>query len=95
MLPSPLSRCGNDTPSDHRCTLRVGRKGSMPVNNIVEQDHRAVKRMVRPMLGFKTHRCARVLIAGIETMHMIHKGQMNSPEGQVAFAAARFYSLAF
>lgn len=65
------------------------------LNNIVEQDHRAIKRMVRPMLGFKTHRCARILIAGIETMHMIRKGQLNCPEGQVASAAAQFYSLAF
>ena len=46
------------------------------LNNIVEQDHRAIKRVVRPMLGFKTFRCARVLIAGIETMHMIRKGQL-------------------
>ena len=35
------------------------------LNNIVEQDHRAVKRIVRPMLGFKSFRCARTLIAGI------------------------------
>ena len=35
------------------------------LNNIVEQDHRAIQRAVRPMLGFKTFRCARVLIAGI------------------------------
>ena len=41
------------------------------LNNIVEQDHRAIKRVVRSMLGFKTFRCARVLFAGIETMHMI------------------------
>jgi transposase-like protein len=52
------------------------------LNNIVEQDHRAVKGMVRAMLGFKTHRCARILIAGIETMHMIRKGQLNCPKGR-------------
>ena len=45
-------------------------------NNIVEQDHRAIKRIVRPMLGFKSFRCARALIAGVETMHMVRKGQM-------------------
>ena len=38
------------------------------LNNIVEQDHRAIKRITRPMLGFKTFRCARIIIAGIETM---------------------------
>ena len=65
------------------------------INNIVEQDHRVIKRVVRPMLGFKTFRCARALIAGIETMHMIRKGQLNVPEGQASSAASQFYSLAF
>jgi putative transposase len=31
-----------------------------------------------PMLGFKTFRCARILLGGIENMHMIKKGQMKS-----------------
>jgi putative transposase len=65
------------------------------LNNIVEQDHRAIKRVVRPMLGFKSFRCARVLIAGIELMHMIKKGQLDSAEGHVSPAASKFYSLAF
>ena len=65
------------------------------LNNIVEQDHRAVKRIVRPMLGFKTFDCARRLIAGIETMHMICKGQLTCPKGQAVSAALQFYSLAF
>ena len=30
------------------------------------------------MLGFKSFRCARALVAGIETMHMIKKGQLDS-----------------
>jgi putative transposase len=64
------------------------------LNNIVEQDHRAIKRIVRPRLGFKSFRCASILIAGIETMHMIKKGQLDCPEGQVASAADQFYSLA-
>ena len=65
------------------------------LNNLIEQDHRAIKRVVRPMLGFKTFRCARALIAGIETMHMIRKGQLDVPEGQASSAASQFYSLAF
>jgi transposase-like protein len=48
------------------------------LNNIVEQDHRAVKRVVRPMLGFKSFRSAASTIAGIELMHMIRKGQMRT-----------------
>jgi putative transposase len=38
---------------------------------------------------------ARVLIACIETMHMIKKGQLGRPEAQASSAASQFYSLAF
>ena len=65
------------------------------LNNIVEQDHRAIKRIVRPMLGFKSTRCARILLAGIEMMHMIRKGQLSHADRTVASAADGFYSLAF
>ena len=65
------------------------------LNNVVEQDHRAIKRIVRPMLGFKSFNCARALIAGIETVHMIKKGQLHRPEGTASSAASKFHSLAF
>ena len=65
------------------------------LNNLIEQDHRAVKRVVRPMLGFKNFRCARALIAGIETMHMIMKGQLTKIKDRTSSAADKFYSLAF
>ncbi|MDI1269205.1 MAG: IS6 family transposase, partial [Polaromonas sp.] len=64
------------------------------LNNIVEQDHRAIKRITRPMLGFKSFWSARIIIAGIETMHMIRKGQLDCPGGQTMSAANQFYSLA-
>ena len=65
------------------------------LNNIVEQDHRGIKRSTRPMLGFKTFRCARIIIiAGIEMMHMIRKGQLVCPAGQVMSAGDQFYTLA-
>ena len=64
------------------------------LNNIVEQDHRGVKRVTQPMLGFKSFWSARILIAGIETMHMIKKGQMDCPRGSTMSAAQQFYSLA-
>ena len=63
------------------------------LNNIVEQDHRAIKRIVRPMLGFKSFRCASILIAGIETMHRIKKGQLD--RAKASSAASQFNSLAF
>lgn len=65
------------------------------LNNIVEQDHRAIKRIVRPMMGFKSNRCARIILAGIETMHMIRKGQLDHPKGRAMSAASQFYSLAY
>ena len=46
------------------------------------------------MLGFKSFWSARIIIAGIETMHMIKKGQMNCPDGQTMSTANQFYGLA-
>ena len=63
-------------------------------NNLVEQDHRSVKRRIRPMMGFKSFRCAARLIAGIETMHMVKKGQLRCPGGLAFSDADYFYSLA-
>jgi transposase-like protein len=65
------------------------------LNNIVEQDHRAVKRITDPMLGFKSFWSAQKLISGIETMHMVKKGQLHCPTGRLASSADQFYSLAF
>ena len=65
------------------------------LTDIVEQDHRAIKRIVRPMLGFKSFACARILIAGIETMHMIRKGQLERLKDPASSVANQFYSLAF
>jgi len=65
------------------------------LNNIVERDHRAIKRIVRPMLGFRSFRCARDIIAGIETMHMIKKGPLDGLKATTSSAADKFYSLAF
>jgi putative transposase len=62
------------------------------LNNMVEQDHRAIKRRIRPMMGFKDFRCACIILPGIETMHMIRKGQMKDA-AVTRTAAAQFYSL--
>ena len=63
------------------------------LNNIIDQDHRAIKRRTRPMLGFKNFRCARILLGGIEVAHMIAKGQMKD-NGARQIPAEQFYSLA-
>jgi putative transposase len=62
------------------------------LNNLIKQDHRSVKRLVRPKLGFKSFRSARTTLQGIELMHMIKKGQMVASQNMSV--AAQFYSLA-
>jgi transposase-like protein len=64
------------------------------LNNIVEQDHRAVKRLTRPLLGFKSFWAACCTIAGIEVMHAIRKGQLLLPGNGSQTPAEQFYALA-
>jgi putative transposase len=65
------------------------------LNNLVEQDHRAVKRVTRPMLGFKAFDAAQVTLAGIELMHMLKKQQMMGEAGDEGLTVAQqFYALA-
>jgi transposase-like protein len=45
------------------------------LNNCIEQDHRAIMRRVRPMLGFKSTTTAHVILSGLEMVHMMRKGQ--------------------
>jgi transposase, IS6 family len=47
------------------------------LNNIVEQDHRFIKRRVLPMLGFKSFDTATSILSGVEAMHMIKKEQVD------------------
>ncbi len=75
--------------------VSIEMRQSKYLENIVEQDHRAVKRITRPMLDLKTLCCARALIAGIEAMHMIRKGQLGTIRDQASSVANQFYSLAF
>lgn len=62
------------------------------LNNVVEQDHQAIKRIIRPMLGFKDFRCASVILSGIEIMLMIAKGRMKHTGKIKPSAACQFYS---
>jgi putative transposase len=65
------------------------------LNNVVEQDHRSVKRVARPMLGFKSFEAAQGTLAGIELMHMLKKGQLGGEEGAEGLTPVeQFYPLA-
>jgi len=59
------------------------------LNNIVEQDHRFIKKRVRSMLGFKSYETATSILSGVEAMHMMKKGQLNlqvkSAQNEVGF----------
>src|SRR5438445_2075969 len=68
---------------------------SKSLNHIVEQDHRGVKRVTRPMLGCKSFDAAQDTLVGIELMHMIKKRQMIVEAGAEGLTAAeQCYSLA-
>ena len=65
------------------------------LNNMIEQDHRAVKRVTRPMLGFKSFDAAQDTLIGIELMHMLKKRQLVVEAGEESLTAAKlFYALA-
>ena len=64
------------------------------LNNIVEQDHRAIKRVTRPMLDFKSVRSAANVLAGVELMHMIRKDQFAAGGVTIMSFADQFYFLA-
>jgi putative transposase len=65
------------------------------LNNVIEQDHREVKRVTRPMLGFKSFAAAQAALSGIELMHMLKKGQLVGEEGVEGLTPAeQFYALA-
>jgi transposase, IS6 family len=60
------------------------------LNNIVEQDHRRIRRLIRPGLGFGGFWTARRTLAGYEAMAMIRKGQLRNIGGRDMRAQARF-----
>jgi len=64
------------------------------LNNRIEQDHRAVKRRVRPMLGFKSLASARAILDGIEMVHMMRKGQAKYAHNRQPSLAEQFDLLA-
>ena len=80
-------------------TLNAGKPEEEPItirqskylNNLIEQDHRNIKRRIRPMLGFKSFRRAQTILAGIELVHMIRKGQNQHPAGEHLSPAEQFY----
>jgi putative transposase len=77
------------------CKLKPIRiRQSQFLNNRIEQDHRAIKRRVRPMLGFKSADSARVILKGIELIHMMRKQQAKYACNRPLSLAEQFNRLA-
>ena len=89
--PKVITELKNTGELGKRCRCRPVRY----LNNIVEQDHRAIKRRVRASQGFRAFHSAWRMLQGIETMNMIRKGQVrcltrNDIAGEVAFIGRLF-----
>ena len=78
-----IDKSGDNTAAVHSMIVDSGveieLRQSKYLNNLVEQDRRAIKRRTRPVLGFKQFNCAAKFIAGIETMHMFARGNYTTP----------------
>ncbi len=62
------------------------------LNNVVEQDHRFVKKITKPMKGFKAFHSAEATLSGIELHHMLRKNQHKCSASKTVFE--QFYGLA-
>jgi putative transposase len=61
------------------------------LNNLLEQDHRFINKITKPMMGFKAFHSAKATLEDIETAHMIRKGRLS--EGNMP-AYKQFMALA-
>ncbi len=65
------------------------------LNNMIEQDHRNIKRIVKPMMGFQSFNSARRTLRGIEAMAMIRKGQVKEISRGDSVSQAQFINEIF
>ena len=77
---SALANANKDLPSDKQIEVRQIKY----LNNIIDQDHRFIKKRTKPMLGFKSFNAARITIAGIENIRMIQKRQVIGSNNNVS-----------
>jgi IS6 family transposase len=94
----PVSINTDKSPAYGRALALLKKEGKCPeyvthrqvkyLNNVIEGDHGKLKRIINPMLGFKTMKTAYATLRGIEVMHVLHKGQAapwyyGHPQGEV------------
>ena len=77
-----IDKSGSNNAALEACNKGVKKKRQITIrqikylNNRVEQDHRFIKKRIKPMLGLKSFRSAKITLAGIESVRMIQKGQV-------------------
>jgi transposase-like protein len=64
--------------NEKKLSKRVEIKQVKYLNNIVEQDHMSIKRIIAPMLSFQSFRSASKILKGIEALNMVKKGQIKN-----------------
>ena len=74
-------------------TRTIAIKTSKYLNNRIEQDHRRIKRRIRPMLGFKSAASANVILSDIELVQMMRKRQARFAYNPIPSLAEQFASL--
>ena len=67
-----LNSFNENLPDEQKIEIRQNKY----LNNIIEQDHRFIKKRTKPMLGFKSFRSGKITISSIENIHIIQKGQI-------------------
>jgi IS6 family transposase len=78
-------------PQDRQCGVRT----QTYLNNILEQDHRAIKHRVKAKQGFREFQAARRTIQGYEAVHMIRKGQVRWVAGDHLLRQIQFIDRLF
>jgi len=67
---------------EHPCWRNVAVRTNKYLNNVIEQDHRAIKRRCASMAGFEAFDSAAITLAGIELAHRIRKRQFSFGRGR-------------
>ncbi len=83
-----LKHLNQSTPKDNQIEIRQIKY----LNNIVEQDHRFIKKITKPTNGFKSFQSAHATLIGIELHHMLRKKQHQNAANMPVFE--QFYTLA-
>lgn len=99
MINTDLARIYNsaiaDVKKDGTLRRRCRHRPVQYLNNILEQDHRAVKRRVNAKQGFREFQAARRTIQGYEAINMLRKGQVRRVPGTDVRRQNRFIERLF